>query len=557
MATIPSADTTKTAQITTRYPIVNLQTTEWRFYGLVILGLQLIIWAPIIFAFVTAPPDRQFMGVIDGVADHNQYFAWMRSFTHSNLAANRLTPEANEPAFFNLLWWVTARFSVITGVSYITAYTMLRLIAILTLLFSLLFFLSLINDRPRQRQIAFWLIVTSGGLGVIWIFVKYAVGLPEAPFPISIYTAEPNTLMIMQAFPHFTMALALIITIFSLMLLAWRNKQSRYAVAAGFVGAILALQHAYDLLIVYSALGVFGLLIWWRDRRFPTLLLRHGVILVLLSAPGALYLGFLVTNEPIWGRKLEQFDNAGVFTPNPILLVILLGVPLLLAIAGLRREMFRSADDRQIFLVSWFVTHFGLMYLPLKFQIHMLLGLQVPMMILAAIAIDERLIPALRQRGRWALYTGLIAVFGLSIITSIYIQGWRFVYLSRYEQPLYLTYDEIAALQWLQSQATAEDVVLADIEFGQFVPVWSDARAYVAHWAGTLDFFTKRENSRIVLDPGTPADKRRQLLAEFHVSYVVMRDRDGDRVAFGRQSASDLEPVYENATVSIYRFRSR
>lgn len=536
---------------------VNLNTAEWRFYGVVILGLMLVIWAPIVFAFVTAPPDRQFMGVIDGVPDHNQYFAWLRSFTHSDLAANRLTPEANKPAFFNLLWWTTARFSVITGVSYITAYTILRLVAILSLLASLLIFLLLINDQPRQRQIAFWLICTSGGLGVIWIIVKYAASLPEAPFPISIYTVEPNTLMIMQAFPHFTMALALIIAIFSLMLLAWRTKQSRYAVAAGIVGAILALQHAYDLLIVYSALGLFGLFVWWRDRRFPAVLFKQGAILAIFSAPGALYLAYLVANEPTWGRKLEQFDNAGVFTPNPLLLIILLGVPLLLAFAGLRKRMFFSRDDREIFLVSWFVVHFGLMYLPLKFQIHMLLGLQIPMMLLAAKYIDEHLIPVLRQRGKWVLNIGLVTVFGLSIITSVYIQGWRFVYLARYEQPHYLTNDEIAALQWLQQRTTGNDVVLADIEFGQFVPVWSDARAYIAHWAGTLDFYTKRDNSRIVLDPATSATQRRQLLDEFQVSYVVMRDRDGNRAKLTRQSTDTLEPVYENATVSIYRVKER
>lgn len=536
---------------------VNLNTAEWRFYGVVILGLMLVIWAPIVFAFVTAPPDRQFMGVIDGVPDHNQYFAWLRSFTHSDLAANRLTPEANKPAFFNLLWWTTARFSVITGVSYLTAYTILRLVAILSLLASLLIFLPLINDQPRQRQIAFWLICTSGGLGVIWIIVKYAASLPEAPFPISIYTVEPNTLMIMQAFPHFTMALALIIAIFSLMLLAWRTKQSRYAVAAGIVGAILALQHAYDLLIVYSALGLFGLFVWWRDRRFPAVLFKQGAILAIFSAPGALYLAYLVANEPTWGRKLEQFDNAGVFTPNPLLLIILLGVPLLLAFAGLRKRMFFSRDDREIFLVSWFVVHFGLMYLPLKFQIHMLLGLQIPMMLLAAKYIDEHLIPVLRQRGKWVLNIGLVTVFSLSIITSVYIQGWRFVYLARYEQPHYLTNDEIAALQWLQQRTTGNDVVLADIEFGQFVPVWSDARAYIAHWAGTLDFYTKRDNSRIVLDPATSATQRRQLLDEFQVSYVVMRDRDGNRAKLTRQSTDTLEPVYENATVSIYRVKER
>ena len=78
---------------------------------------------------------------------------------------------------------------------------------------------------------------------------------------------------------------------------------------------LLGLQHTYDLLTVYLVLGLFGALLWARDRRFPTFFLYCGLIVAGLSAPPALYMFLLVKLSPIWGAVLAQFDNAGVFTP--------------------------------------------------------------------------------------------------------------------------------------------------------------------------------------------------------------------------------------------------
>jgi len=527
----------------------------WRFMAAVGALLLVLIWAPISFAYLTAPPDRQFMGVLEGIPDHNQYFAWMRSFASTPLAGNRLTPEPNEPAFFNLLWWGAGRFGALTGMAYTTVYGLLRFAALFVVMGAVWFFVRLTVSGLWQRRLAFVLVLAGGGLGVLWVFVKYALRLADVPFPGDVYTAEPNTLLILQVFPHFSFALALITTIFGLMLLALRRQQLVYAFAAGVAGMALGLQHAYDLLTVYSVLGVFGLLVWVRDRRFPTFLFRCGLALAALSTPPALYLTYLVASDEAWGRKLEQFDNAGVFTPNPFHLLILLGVPLILALMALKPRMFRSKDDGELLVATWFVLHFLLMYLPVKFQIHLLLGLQVPMMILAATALTQRVAPALRRRGRRWMFGGLALLLGLCLATNVYLLAWRFVYLGRYEQPFYLSNDELDALTWLQQHTTAEDVVLAQIELGQFVPVWSDARAYIAHWAGTLDFFTKRANSETVLDQTTPQELRRELLNEFAVTYVVVRDKDSLRTAFAASAGPELALVYENATVSIYQVR--
>lgn len=549
MSAPPSTSTTLAASVQ------DVRTTgaERRFAIAVIVLVLALTSLPFLFGYLTAPPDRRFTGVMFNVPDHNQYFAWMRDLSHQPLAANRLTPEPNDPAFFHLLWWSAGRIGALAGLEYDITFSAMRVVAVVVLLGCAYALFTLLVPDQAQRRLAFLGFTFAGGLGFIWIIVKYARGLPDAPFPFDIYTAEPNTFFIALAFPHFGIALALILALIGLTLYAQRRQQLRYALAAGGVGALIGLQHAYDLLTVGVVLGLWWLLIWLRDRRFPTFLFKAGLIILACAVPPAAYLSYLVLTDSTWGGKLAQFDNAGAWTPNPLHLPILLGVPLLLALIAFRPRMLRSRDDAELLVAVWFLAHFALVYLPLSFQIHLLLGWQAPMAVLAARAVHQTIWPWLKMHMPRLAWPSLAMILGLCVATNVYIFLWRIYDLSRYSQPYFLSRDEADALRWLGEHATKQDVVLGVLEINQHVPVWSDARAYVAHWAGTLDFFTKRENAERVIDPATPQAQRRALLDEFGVTYVIVREHDHPRAAFEASAGPELAPVYTNATVTIYR----
>lgn len=526
---------------------------ERGFVALVIAAVLVLTTLPFIFAYTTAPPDRYFTGVMFNIPDHNQYFAWMRDLSRQPLAANRLTAEPNEPALFHLLWWAAGRAGAALGLEYGAVFGALRLLAVPLLLLSAYGFLRIAVPDTAQRRLAFALFAFAGGLGVVWVAVKYLRGLPDAPFPFDIYTAEPNSFLIALAFPHFAVALALVIAAIGLTLYAQRRRQLRYALAAGAVGALIGLQHAYDLLTIGAVLGLWWLLIWWRDRRFPAFLFRAGLIIAACSIPPAAYLSYLVLTDSTWGGKLAQFDNAGAWTPDPLHLPILLGVPLALALLAFRPRMLRSRDDAELLVAVWFLAHFVLAYLPLSFQIHLLLGWQVPLAVLAVRALVQTVWPWLRARAPRLAPLGVSLILGLCVVTNVYMLLWRFYDLSRYSQPYYLSQDEVAALRWLGANATGEDVVLGRLEINQHVPVWSDARAYLAHWAGTLDYFTKRDNADLATAATTPRERRRAILDEHGVTYVIVREMDSPRAAFAASAGPDLAPAYENGTVTIYR----
>jgi hypothetical protein len=268
---------------------------EWRLVGLTILGVLAITALPYLYGAISAPPGTYYTGLMLGVPDHLQYFSWMRDLAHQPLASNRLTPEPNEPAFFNLLWWAVGRFGVATGLEIGSLYTLLRICAVaLCLTCGYAFFCTTIAEQ-KQRRLAFVIFALAGGLGFVWVVAKYLLRLADVPFPDGVYTSEANTYFIALAFPHFTLATALLTATFAATLQALRTRQLRWALAGGVAAVLLGMQHTYDLITVYAVLGLFGALVWARDRRFPTFFLLCGLIIVGLSAPPALYMFLLVS----------------------------------------------------------------------------------------------------------------------------------------------------------------------------------------------------------------------------------------------------------------------
>ncbi|HMO57566.1 MAG TPA: hypothetical protein PKA05_02565 [Roseiflexaceae bacterium] len=528
---------------------------ELPIFGAILIAVLLLTSLPFVYATAAAPADRQFAGVIFNIPDHMQYFAWMRDLTHANLAPSRLSAEPNEPAFFNLLWWSMGRIGAALGLDYAGSYALLRIIAIFSLMAAAFGFLRLVVADTTQRLLALFLFSFGGGLGILWVGVKYLLRLEDAPFPFDIYTSEPNSFFIMLGFPHFGIALALILAMIGCFVLALRRRQYRYAVVAGVVGLMLGMQHAYDLVTIYAVFGATGLLIWLRDRRFPMFVFWCGVIIAAISVPAPAYLSALVLTDPTWGQKLSQFDNAGAWTPWPLNLLVLMGIPLLLALIGFRRRMLQSRDDTELLISVWFLLHFVLIYLPVKFQIHLLLGWQMPIAILGSAALLTRILPWLRQRAPQFAGAALASILLLATVTNVYLVAWRINDLGRHENPYYLTSGEVAALRWLEANTNGDDVVLAKLELGQFVPVWTDARSFLAHWAGTLRFFDKRDMADQVLDPGTTPSTRQAILGEYGVTYVLARDADGPTAALATASAGQLEEAFRQDGVVVFRVR--
>lgn len=498
---------------------------EWRFVWSIALVVLLVTSLPYVYGYLSSPPDKQFMGLMLDVPDHGQYLSWWRGFQSSPLVSNKLTPEPNDPVFFNLLWWLLAQVSRWTGLGYASVYQVLRWIAGGSFLWAVYRLIAQFLSEVHQRRTAFLLVASSSGLGWMLVLLKYMLAKGELLFPLDVYIAEGNSFLCVLGYPHFAFAMTFIVLIFESIWRGWQEEKTKYMVIAGVLALLLGWMHAYDLVLIYGIMGTFVLFIWLKRRAFPWRLFWGGAIIFGLSCSGALYSVILTTFDPLWEEVLAQFANAGVYAPSPPHLIILFGFPLIVAVATWMGLAWRKQwSEENLFVMGWFLTGGMLNYIPTDFQIHMLNSWQIPMMILAAKGLYDFIAPAIadwrcaigEKVSRWVAVVFVTAV----LPTNLYLWAWRFVDLARHTYPYYLYRDEIEALNWLDEYADPADVVLSSVTIGQYVPAISGNTSFLAHWAQTVAFYDKTERVERFFDVAVSDAERVDTLQAFDVAYV-------------------------------------
>jgi hypothetical protein len=414
-----------------------------------------------------------------------------------------------------------------------------------------------------QRWVTFLVTALGGGLG--WIFVVQKQFGGDITFPLDLYMNEANTLLTIMAFPHQAMATGLLVATLGLAALAFERDSLRPALLAGLLAVVLGVQHGYDLLVVYGVVGSTALVLAIRSRRWVRML-GLGAAVCAWSVPVAGYLTYLTTQSTIWRGVLAQYGNAGVFTPTPDHLLILMGLPLFAVLIGLPgllrgsrqgvRHWFAHASALELLLGLWLGVGFLLLYVPTSFQIKMLAGWQVPVGVIATRVVLERLPPYVRQlrlMRAWRAELVVGVLFVLAVLpANAYLYAWRFVDLRRAEYPYYLNRDDVAGLRWLEANSRPSDVVLSSLTVGEFVPSMSGNTAFLAHWAQTLDFFTKRRLVVMFFDPQLSDDARRDVLMRYDVRYVFYGEEERKLGAFDPNYAPYLVRVFSSPATSVY-----
>jgi hypothetical protein len=544
----------------------------WREVGVASLALLAITSLPYLYGYVSAPPDKWFSGVIYNVHDTAQYLSWMRESATRFFIDNKLTSEPNPAIFVNLHWWLVGRVGALLNLSLLQAYQLLRLITIPLYVGAAYWLCGLFFVEPRRRRFAFWLTTLTSGLGWIWVVYKQIAG--DLPYPHDVYTTPGNAFWVILASPHLTLALALTLLTLGLAWLAVERADLRLSLAAALAALFLGLGHIYDLVTIWAVLGLFGGLLTLRTGfRWRTFLSLF--IVVALSAPAALYFAWVSSSaNPTWKQALAQYDNLGAFTPSPPHLLILLGVTFFLAVGALTQGLrgmlpqpaatLRASTDRGLFLKGWFVINLLIIYLPLRFQVMLLTGIQFVMAALATDFVFDRVIPWLESRSlqlagtgqrlsaqaaRWM--PGLILL--LVLPTNLYLFVWRFVDLRRYDYPFYLQQDDVAAMHWLEACAGPDDVVLSAFETGHYLPGLTGTHAFLSNAVMTLDFVAKRAMVERFFSLTTTEDARRALLSDYSVDYIFYGRLERTLGAFDPGQVDDLHLVFTSPQTRVYQ----
>jgi len=265
-------------------------------------------------------------------------------------------------------------------------------------------------------------------------------------------------------------------------------------------------------------LAVFAIVIWVRDRRFPTRLTAVGLVVAACSGRRPL-LSAVDVGDPLWRAVLSQYSNAGVWTPPHLHLIVLMGAPSCSHCSARCAEP--TGRRKRLFAATWAATSVCLIYLPVVYQIKLLSGWQFPIAVLAAHAWHERIRPVVGPRVRQDC--------GRRPGSTCLIHQPLFVCLEITEPPS----SQCSVLSSSRSGRRARlavsarrpvRVVLAQSDIGQFVPNYG---ALAPTWRigdGPIGSSNAVPTSTRFFRSDASDDWRQQLLSKDHVTLVVRTD---------------------------------
>jgi len=302
------------------------------------------------------------------------------------------------------------------------------------------------------------------------------------------------------------------------------------------------LVHPIAMPVTLAVLGAYLLALAWRERRIPWREVAGVGAAGLVAAPLMIYILVVFSTNPAMAAWAAQNETLSL---PPWNYALGYGLVLLLALGGLVVAA-RRRERSDLFLLAWVVSAAILLYLPTTLQRRFITGFHVPLVILAALGLEQVIWPRVRADRR-SLVTGLILAF--TALTNLFVPLVTVMGAAQGQHPLAMTDGEAAAWAWLGEHTDWTDTVLAPAELAEFVPAWAGNRVVYGHPFETIDAESKEAEVDHFFSPEATAAERRALLERYGVRYVLVPS-SGPNL---EPAKVGLTPAWTGQDIALYR----
>jgi hypothetical protein len=510
------------------------------------LILGAISLLPYLLAYAWAPPGKHFAGFFFIADDATTYLAKMREGADGAwLWTDPYTSEAHGGVFLFGFYLLLGHLAALLHLPLVAAYHLARVTGGVALLVAV--------DRlarrllaPELRRLAVVFTMLAAGLG----FVAQVLGNPgvlgmrlEA---LDLHLPELTGWYSLLAIPHFVWATTLIVLTLIGLLDLQERPAVRPTVLTGVCLTALAAIHP-QMIPVLAMIWAAYRLVRWRWGARPTvrgLLAEAAAFAIPLPLLG--YNAWVLYTDPTIALWAKQWKHQA---PNILSLLISLGLPL--AAAGYAMVLTWRRRDRELALLAvWPPLVIALLYLPnvANIQRRLLDALYVPLGFLAAVGLRALLARWPRRAAR--LERALVPLFCLSsaLVLAIALRFASGVY-----PEIYLSADQVQAMDWLSSHHDRADRVLSSPGDGLYIPAWSGVPVYVGHYSETLDYFGKIRTADAMLQATTPPAQLQSFFHDNGITLLYWGPQERQDRSFDPGGEPFLGLVYEAGGVRLYR----
>jgi hypothetical protein len=553
--------------------------SEWRWCGGAAMAVMALTCLPYLFLWGVTPPGMRFLGFVVNLDDQCVYLAWMKQASEGHfLLRNLWTADPQRGINVHLLFWLLGVFSRATSLALPLVYHGGRLLLGAGVLLLFYRFTAFYTEDVFARRTCFWLAALSAGFG--WLYHPGGIqGFVDwwQPEAITFQSLYSNAL--------FCSGLVLMLGVLVGLADAERSHKGnrfRWAVVAGGAGALLANIHSYDVFTLAAVWITYLLVRGIVERRLPVASLLDSILVAALALPAVAYQVYVYQTEPVFRARADM-----TLTVSPAWWKLVLGYGLLVPLAAwgaalLVKESRTREEGARLWLpIIWATVGLAVPYLPVSFQRKMVMGLHLPVALLAGIGLAQlaRLAAARAPKHLANKARAAVAVAGVTltiptnvlVITHQLAQAVTENLSTTQLHPVFWKETEFAALRWADEHLTGDPVLQSLTVSAVLIPPFTGHRVWAGHWSETPAFYLSPENSKVgevnrFFTRWMPPTERERWLRERSITHVIFGpyERGLDRGGTGGveaqlREARFLEPLHTAGTgddaVTIYAVR--
>jgi len=521
---------------------------EWRWVLTVSALILILSSAPYLAGYAAQTSTLRFSGAVMDRMDYHSHLAKMWQGYRGEWKYRLLfTPELHQGAYLQTFYVALGHLARLFGLGLPLVYQIARVLFGLLMLVTIYSFVARFASSTRARRVAFLLATTASGLG--WLTEILAPTPAGGISPMDFWLLDGFTYLALLTSPHFCAAIALLLTIFLLLLHREEGPRPGEAALAAAASLALGLIHPYTLLLADLLPALHFALAAIRHRRLPWRGVLALAAMGLVQLPLLAYDLWVFRSQPVFAAWSAQNVT---LSPPPRIYLWGYGLLLLLAGAGVLRRA-RRGEFGLAFPLIWIAVVAVLIYLPWNLQRRFLEGVQVPLGLLAGVGLAEGVFAqGGDQKGLQWRWMGRSFLIGLAALSNLYLTAGLTLAAGTRAPKLFWPAQTLDAVDWLGRSSSWEETVLGAGETGSLIPARIGHRVVLGHAMESVDFEARQAAVRAFYGGGGQVE-RRALLRDWGVVYVFHGPAERVLGDFNPATAPYLRRVYAAGGVAVYR----
>ncbi len=443
------------------------------------LFMIIILSVPVIYGYSITPSGIKFLGITGQVVEDT--YAYLALGPAQAIKGHWLFKDpfgrtGDNHIFINPIGNIIGITGMITNSSLSVSFNIFRILSSVVLILCFFSLAKQFIKTPFTLYLSLFIYAFGAGFG----YLSNAMGISLKVFNnvdfIGDAMPEANMFISMCGEYYLPLANALFVLVLSFAYQIFFQEQPK-TVKAGLGMFALGFIYIYGMIAAMAIIAVCAMLTAFINKSW-LLVIKKMMLVFLFCVPAIVYYLWLLTRIPQEHLDADWFPSPSVFN-----YFMTFGLVLILAIFRIVSHHTHMIRSGEFFLAVWILSTFILVYLPVPFQLQMIIGIGAPLGILSSLMIEDiwkKMKEKIQKTSVYKTlgYSGLVSLLILICSSNIHFYINQFTRLQERSSLHYISDGIAEAFEWSKSNIPEDEAVLVPRSLTAAYAAFSGCSAY-------------------------------------------------------------------------------